>query len=263
MQEMRVIGAGIVGGWRLGRSGGQTRDGDLAEVMRRGPSELGLILGLILAAGGLLGFVVLADQMVRGGLDGLDRQLLMSFRSSDDVGDPLGPPWLEEAMRDLTALGSVVVLSVATLVTTGFLVLAGRWRAALFVLAAIGSGTVLSFAVKHGFERPRPDLVPHAARTFTASFPSAHAAMSATAFLTLGALIARVPERRRLKLFVVLLATLLTVAVGTSRIYLGVHWPSDVLAGWALGGSWAVLCWTAFLWLQRRGRLEAAEEDRP
>jgi undecaprenyl-diphosphatase len=238
-----------------------TRRGRLLGAIRRlGPAELGLILGLLIAAGGIWLFVALAGEMVEGDLDDLDRYLLLLFRSEGDPSDPLGPEWLEEVMRDLTALGSVVVLVGATLAVVGYLALAGKYRAAMFVVIAIGSGMTLSFAIKHGFERPRPDLVPHAARVFTASFPSAHSTMSATAFLTLGALLARVQAERRLRVYVVLLALLLTIGVGVSRVYLGVHWPSDVLAGWALGGSWALLCWVVFLWLQRRGDVETSDE---
>jgi undecaprenyl-diphosphatase len=135
-------------------------------------------------------------------------------------------------------------------------VLAGKRRAALFLLVAIGGGIVIGFAVKAGFERARPDLVEHAARVFTASFPSGHSMMAAVTYLTLGTLLARVQPHRRLKLYLIGLAVLVSLAVGISRVYLGVHWPSDVLAGWALGASWAMLCWAVVLWLQRRGQIE-------
>ena len=225
-------------------------------IGRLAPRESGLIVMLLAAALGLFGFIELAGEVVEGDTERLDRRLLMLFRDSSDLSNPLGPPWLEEAMRDLTALGSVLVLTTLTIAAALFLALAGRVRSALFVLLAIGGGVALSFLIKHGFERPRPELVPHAARTFTASFPSAHSVMSAVAFLTLGALLARVQPSRRLKAYIVLLSILLTVAVGISRVYLGVHWPSDVLAGWALGGSWALFCWVLALWLQRRGQVE-------
>ena len=119
----------------------------------------------------------------------------------------------------------------------------------------------LSTLLKIGFDRPRPDLVPHEAIVYTASFPSGHAMLAAVVYLTLGALLARVQPRRLLKLYLLGLAILLTVAVGASRVYLGVHWPTDVVAGWAVGAAWALLCWAAALWLQRQGRVETDDPE--
>jgi undecaprenyl-diphosphatase len=103
--------------------------------------------------------------------------------------------------------------------------------------------------------------VPHGAIVYTASFPSGHAMLAAVVYLTLGALLARVQPRLVLKLYLLGLAILLTIAVGVSRVYLGVHWPTDVLAGWTLGAAWALFCWAAALWLQRRGQVESAGPD--
>jgi undecaprenyl-diphosphatase len=147
------------------------------------------------------------------------------------------------------------VLTMITLAAVIYLVLAGKARVALFLLVAIGGGVVLGFALKAGFGRPRPDLVPHAVRVFTDSFPSGHSMMSAATYLTLGALLARVESYRPLKVYLVGLAVLVSLVVGISRIYLGVHWPSDVLAGWSLGAAWALFCWSVALWLQVRGRI--------
>jgi undecaprenyl-diphosphatase len=135
--------------------------------------------------------------------------------------------------------------------------LARKRGAALLVLASVGGGALLSTLLKLSFERPRPDLVPHAVAVYTASFPSGHAMLSAVTYLTLGTLLARIQPRRRLRAYIVAVAVLLTLLVGTSRVYLGVHWPTDVLAGWCLGAAWAMLCWAVALWLQRRGRVEA------
>ena len=146
-------------------------------------------------------------------------------------------------MRDITALGGVTVTTLMTLVAAGFLVLSGKRHAALFVVVSIAGAALLSSGIKLGFERPRPDLVPHGVEVYTASFPSGHATGAAATYLTLGALLARFQSRRRLKVYLLSLAVLLTVLIGLSRLYLGVHWPSDVLAGWTLGASWALLCW--------------------
>jgi undecaprenyl-diphosphatase len=142
----------------------------------------------------------------------------------------------------------------------GFLVFVRKRGAALLVAVSVGGGSALGHLLKFGFDRPRPDLVPHGVLVHTASFPSSHAMMSAVVYLTLGALLARVQPRRRVKAYLLFLGILLTLIVGSSRVYLGVHWPSDVLAGWTLGAAWALLCWLVALWLQRRGQVETNNE---
>ena len=230
----------------------------LARLARR---ELALLLALVLAAGALWGFAELADEVLEGETHAFDEAVLLSLRSATDPSEPLGPGWLEESMRDLTALGSTGVLTFITLAAAGFLVLQRKAQAAALVLVAVGGGMLLSTLLKIGFDRPRPDLVPHGATVYTASFPSGHSMMAAVTYLTLGALLARVQPRRRLKLYLLGLAVVLTIAVGISRVYLGVHWPTDVLAGWTLGAAWALLCWAGALWLQRRGQVESAGPD--
>lgn len=202
-------------------------------------------------------FVIVAGEVLEGDTLGLDRAILLGLRDPANLADPIGPTWLEEVARDFTGLGGHAVLGLVTLATLAYMVMTGRRATALLVLAAIGGGMVLSAGLKVGFERPRPDLVPHGTRVYTASFPSGHAMLSAITYLTLGALLARTQALRRAKFLFLALAVALTVIVGCSRVYLGVHWPSDVLAGWCVGAAWACLCWYAALLLQRRGRVEA------
>nr|WP_276510037.1 phosphatase PAP2 family protein [Niveibacterium umoris] len=136
-----------------------------------------------------------------------------------------------------------------------FLLLRRDLRTAAFVAAATVSGAVASLLLKSAFARPRPDLVPHATTVFTASFPSGHAMLSAVVYLTLGALLARITYGWWQKRYLMVLAVSLTAMIGASRVYLGVHWPSDVLAGWALGAAWALACWIfAQLTGHERGR---------
>ena len=222
--------------------------------------ERRVLLAVLLVAGGAWAFLALADEIREGEQLRLDRAILLLFRNPADPSDPLGPAWLESAVRDVTALGGTVVVSMVTLAATGFLFLAGKRGAATFVLAAILGAMLLSFGIKAGIERPRPELVPHGITVYTASFPSGHATGSAATYLTLGALLARFQPRRRLKVFILTFAVLLTLLIGLSRLYLGVHWPSDVLAGWTLGASWALLCWLVARWLQRRGAVEEIEQ---
>jgi undecaprenyl-diphosphatase len=222
--------------------------------------ERRILLALLVLAASVWGFVELADEVREGDQLSLDRSLLLLLRNPADATDPLGPPWLEASVRDVTALGGVVVITIVTLGAAGFLLLSGKRGAALFVVASIMGAVLVSFAFKAGFERPRPELVPHGTAVYTASFPSGHATGAAATYLTLGALLARFQPRRRLKIYLLSLAVTLTVLIGLSRVYLGVHWPSDVLAGWTLGTSWALLCWLVARQLQRRGKVEGEAE---
>jgi undecaprenyl-diphosphatase len=156
-------------------------------------------------------------------------------------------------VRDITALGSTGILTLVVLAVAGFLLLTGKRRSALTMLVSVVSGVVISQTTKMAYARPRPELVPHGAEVYSASFPSGHSMMAAVVYLTLGALLARTQADPRVKAFILGISVLLTLMVGASRVYLGVHWPTDVLAGWVLGGVWALACWSVMLWLQRRG----------
>ena len=213
-------------------------------------AELRPLLGFMFVAVLALAFALLADEVMEGGLRGFDDRMFGLFRA------PGAPPWLTEMARDITALGSFVVLGLILVVTSAGLFLAGARHAAWLALAAVLGGTALSTALKMGFDRPRPQG-PGAPAVFTASFPSGHAMLTAVTFLTLGALLARMTPHRGLKYFALTSAILTTVLVGVTRVHLGVHYASDVLAGWCVGGAWALLCWLVALWLQRRGAVEA------
>jgi undecaprenyl-diphosphatase len=200
------------------------------------------LLPILLATASAWTFIEVAEEVAEGETRAIDEQIILALRSSD-TGDPVGPPWFEEAVRDLTALGSTLVLTLAVLTVVGFLLLLRHWRAATFTFAATGSGLLVSHVLKDAFGRPRPDLIPHEVTVFTPSFPSGHAMMAAVVYLTLASLVARLMQRRRLKLYVMSVAVVFTTLIGLSRVYLGVHWPSDVLAGWTAGATWALACW--------------------
>jgi len=226
--------------------------------------ELGSLIALGLIVLAVWGFAELADEVLEGATQGLDRDLLLLLRTPDDLSDPIGPDYLEEMGRDLTALGGVVVLTLSTLAAAGFFLLRRQIGTMLYLLAATGGGILVSGVAKEAFGRPRPDLVPHGSIVHTASFPSGHSMMAAVAYLTLGVLIARVLPQRRLKAYVLTVAALVTVLVGVSRVYLGVHWPTDVLAGWLAGAGWAVACLLVARLLARRGTVEPERcEDDP
>jgi undecaprenyl-diphosphatase len=234
----------------LERAGGHRLTGRLARI------EPMALLAVILAAGLLLTFAKLANIVGEEGAPAFDEWLIIALRNPGDLADPIGPAWLEEMMRDFTAMGSTGVLTLMVLAIAGFLAMTRKAHAALFVLVSVAGGVVVSQTLKWAYARPRPDLVPHGAEVFSASFPSGHSMMSAIVYLTLGALLARTQPDRAVKAYVLVVAAVLTVLVGVSRVYLGVHWPTDVVAGWALGGLWALVCLLVMLWLQSQGEVE-------
>jgi len=222
-----------------------------------GRHELASLVSLGTLAGGLWSFIAVAEEVTEGDTRALDRTLLLALRNPHDLSTPIGPPWLAEVGRDLTALGGVALLSLISVAVITHLLLAKQARAAGFVAASVSGALLLSLALKHVFSRPRPDLVPYLSYVMSSSFPSGHSMLSAAVYLTLGGLLARFQSSLLLKAHVLAWASVLTFLVGVSRVFVGVHWPSDVLAGWAAGAAWAALCWLCARALQRRGQLDA------
>ncbi|MEW6250150.1 MAG: phosphatase PAP2 family protein [Planctomycetota bacterium] len=220
-----------------------------------------LLVSLLIVVAAVWGFAELADEVMEGQTQTFDERLLVALRQPGDLAQPRGPWWLPEAARDITALGGVAVLALATTGVAGFLALSRRPGMLIFVLIAIGGGTALSSLLKTAFPRERPSVVPHLAVVSTPSFPSGHSLMSAVVYLTLGALLTTTVGPRRLKIYLLAVAVVLSGLVGLTRVYIGVHYPTDVLAGWMTGLAWAALCWTVAHWLQRRGTVEP--EPRP
>ena len=213
------------------------------------PRVLGSLLVIAVAA---WAFLVIADRVTDGEAHGMDVRVLRALRQPDDVTRLSGPHWLGEVVRDLTAIGGYAMLSLMTAGVVGFLFLSGRPRDARFVLTAVVGGWALAYGLKFLFDRPRPDIVPHLSDVGSSSFPSGHSLMSAVVYLTLGSLLTTVVSSTRLKWYFLAVALVLTVLVGISRVCLGVHYPSDVLAGWSLGLAWAEACWLAHSFLMER-----------
>jgi len=194
---------------------------------------------------------MLAGEVLEGDTEAFDRLVLQTLRSNGDLADPIGPDWREEFARDVTALGSYAFLGVLVVALVGYLLLTNRRGRAWLIFGAAVAGVAISNGLKILFDRPRPDL-PTTVKVFSASFPSGHATLSAIIFLTLGTLLAQIHPEPRMKVYFAALAILLTIAVGISRVYLGVHYMSDVLAGWCVGGAWALFCWVLSGILRRR-----------
>ena len=229
--------------------------GRFSQLAKLGAHEVGALVAIAVGAGLLLIFGAIAEEVMEGDTHRIDMAVLMWFRTPGNPADRIGPAWVDEMVRDLTALGSHAFIIIVVVATLGYLLLIHKRGLALMMFVAVAGGMVISSLLKVGFGRPRP-TIEHAAQVFTASFPSGHAALSAVTFLTLGALLTRASVDRSVKLYFMSVAVILTIVVGISRVYLGVHYPSDVLAGWCIGAAWAVLCWAAAIWMQRRGSIE-------
>ena len=213
-----------------------------------------IVIALITAAAWI--FVELADEVIEKETHTFDTRILLAMRDKDNLSDPWGPEWFEELFRDMTALGGVGVLALITAACIGGLLISGRRKTALLILFAVFGGVVLSLIFKSGFDRPRPDLVPHGSYVYTKSFPSGHAMISTVTYLTLGFLMAGTYKSKIIRGYIIAVALVIAGLVGLSRIYLGVHWPTDVLAGWALGSAWALLCWLFYYRLRQTGKIE-------
>jgi undecaprenyl-diphosphatase len=206
-------------------------------------SEAVMLAALAIIAATLLGFFDLAEDMVEGSQDAFDMRVITALHSGADPSNPIGPAWLDRAMLDLTSLGSLAILVTVSLVVAGYLIFQGQKWKALALAIALGGGLVLSETLKSVFERTRPPDIYRTAEALNASFPSGHALLSTVVYLTLGAMLARAVKQRRLKTYVLGVAIMVALIVGVSRVYLGLHWPSDVMAGWCLGAAWAMACW--------------------
>ena len=215
-----------------------------------------VLVAFLLLAVLLTGVGNLASEVVEGDTLAFDRWLIAGLRDPADPGSPRGPAWLTKTMVDLTALGGGPFLTLLTVAAAGFLLAARKRGMALFVVIAIAGGGLAADGLKMIFVRARPDLVPHLVNVDSASFPSAHAMNSAVTFLTLGVLLSRTQPDRRLQAYLMGAAIVLTLIVGFTRVYLGVHWPTDVVAGWAVGAPWAIACSLVATWLQRRRTIE-------
>jgi undecaprenyl-diphosphatase len=215
-------------------------------------SEAAPLVAFALAAAALATFLHVAHEtVIEGETRDFDLGVLTALRVPGHPHTPIGPAWLLEAVRDLSALGSLAVLNLVALVVTGFALVRRRYAAAVATVVALGGGMLVCQLLKDLFERARPPEIYREIEVVNTSFPSGHAMLSAVAYLTLAALLARTLPSPMQKAYAIGVAVAVTVVVGLSRIFLGVHWTTDVLAGWSIGAAWASACWLASLLLDR------------
>ena len=227
----------------------------------RDREELRILLVAVAVLAMLWVFAALANAVREGETRQFDEWVLGALRQEADKGQLRGPRWLTWGAEDITALGSPTVLGLTVLAVTGYLLLHGLYRNGMFIFAASVGGWVLNWLLKLAFSRARPDVVPHLREVMSSSFPSGHALTSAAVYLTLGTLLMRIAEGRLGKYYCIAIAMFVTFLVGVSRVFLGVHYPSDVIAGWLIGMSWALLCWAVERTLERRGGLKREKEE--
>ncbi|WP_320202015.1 MULTISPECIES: phosphatase PAP2 family protein [Agrobacterium] len=201
--------------------------------------------------GGTLLFLGLTSEMLEGETRAFDESILLSLRRPDDLSVPIGPGWLTHVVDDITSLGGTTVLCLITVLTVVYLLIMRQRSTGVFVALSVLGGWAISTSLKIGIARPRPEIVPHLISVNDLSFPSGHAMLSTVTYLTLGALLSRVQTTKASRIYFIAVAIFLSIIIGFSRIYLGVHYPTDVLGGWCAGASWAMLCWILarrFLW---------------
>jgi undecaprenyl-diphosphatase len=195
-----------------------------------------LIIGLVVVLVAAVGFATLAERVMAGDTLQMDETILRAM-------ERMGAPWLDNIALEVTALGARVVVWMVVLIASVFLWSSRHhYSAALLWVSMVGAGFV-NAALKVSFNRPRPDVFPwRTTHVGLASFPSGHAMTSIVVYGTLAFLIARLAPTRLLRRLTWTLAILVILLIGWSRLYLGVHWPSDVLAGFVMGAAWAVIC---------------------
>jgi len=214
--------------------------------------QLTFWLAVVVIIASLFIFINTTIAVNAGGQLSYDRLILEMMRTGPQQLEPIGPGVMTEIVKDLSAIGSKYVLAVLTMIVACFLLLRKHYFSALVLLVITGSGVVVIFSAKAIMCRPRPEIITHMAEVSSQSYPSGHSSLSAIVYLTLGTMVARVQSQKWIKAYCIVVALLLTLISGITRLYLGVHYPSDVIAGWTLGVAWALICWILFGYMRTR-----------
>ncbi|MBU3021066.1 phosphatase PAP2 family protein [Aestuariibacter sp. A3R04] len=170
----------------------------------------------------------------------LDKTIMLWFHNPNYEYQSVGPKWLAVHFRDVTTLGSNWFVIFCSLLVATLLFFKSQRRLAMFLLLTVGTGVLVGFALKWGFHRPRPSLVAHSTTVYTSSFPSGHGMAAAMTYCCLAFVASTLMGEQKLSFVVWTAAWAIILLVGVSRVFLGVHWPTDVAAGWLAG-----LCWFA------------------
>lgn len=221
-------------------------------ALRIARTEFAALSAILVIALGLIVFVELADDVTDADGRAFDWMILSALRPTATPDNAWGPWWLEEAAADLTALGGIAVLGLFAAVAIVFLLIQRKRLSALLLALGLAGGVVLSEGLKAMFQRERPPAAYQAVDSINASFPSGHALLSAVFYLSLGVMLTRAFPRHRVKGFVLGVAIVITLLVGVTRVYLGAHWATDVLAGWSVGAAWAMALWLVSYTVARR-----------
>lgn len=222
------------------------------QIRKYYPSEVSflfILLGMLLS---LFLFIQIADAVHDKETYSIDNEILLMFRSSEDISKPLGPERFQYIVRDITSLGSSTLLTIISLIVVIYLGLKKETRSIIYVLSAAIGGGILVQILKILFARPRPEIAGQLVSEITMSFPSGHSAMSAVVYLSIAVLISRIESLYKTRVFIITTALAISFIVGISRIYLGVHYPTDVIAGWMIGLFWALLCWFVAVIIEKR-----------
>lgn len=210
-------------------------------------------LGMLVLSLVLFG-VHLADELIEGESFSFDTRLLLALRVPGHPQTPVGPAWLLQSAVDITALGGFTLMVLFGLAALIWLLWIKRPGAAAWIAVSLIGSWLIDQMLKHWIARPRPELVPHLAQVTDASFPSGHAMVSAAVYLTLALMLADGAKHWTARAAIVAFGSLIAMLIGCSRVYLGVHWPSDVLAGWSFGTAWALAVWAGNRWIRHHRR---------
>ncbi|MEZ5895978.1 MAG: phosphatase PAP2 family protein [Parvularculaceae bacterium] len=194
-------------------------------------------------------FAICVGLVTSGASASFDRAVVAGLRDAQDQSLIAGPAWLGPFVKDITALGGTPVLTALCLLLAGFLVVRREWRRLVLLLGVVAGETIIVHALKDAFGRARPENVPHLVEATSASFPSGHSASAAAIFVVLAAMLAPSLKDAASRYYIYVAAIILALMVGASRIFLGVHYPTDVLAGWSFGVAWTM----ALLYFLDRG----------